>query len=269
MKQLWINTIIICGTILFLTGCQDTTKSENINNPQVAAQVKPVLNTEPPVIIFEETELNFGQVGPGTSLEKNIKFINAGKGVLEITQIGLCCGVMASTDKVIYEPNETGMLKIEFVAPGEIGIFERQPVVYSNDPVNPKVILDLYCDVVQKVVWRPEKFKLFLNEENAGCPNLNIYCIDGEEFAITGFRSTGNCITSDYNPTVKKTEHVLKLKVDMDKLPEQLYGEISVSMNHSAGTVATVFFDVVPKYTLVPKYISERHRAEKGNNQDY
>ena len=39
----------------------------------------------------------------------------------------------------------------------------------------------------------------------------------------------------------------------MDKLPEQLYGEIVVTMNHPEGNIATIFFDVVPRYTLSPK----------------
>ncbi|MBN2590583.1 MAG: DUF1573 domain-containing protein [Sedimentisphaerales bacterium] len=251
MRQLWIKTIIICCAFFVLFGCQEPQKPVNtIKTPEANASAP---NTLPPVIEFEETELDFGLVGPGTSCEKEIKFKNTGKGILKINEIILCCGVMASTDKEQYEPNETGILKIEFQAPGAIGTFERQPIVYTNDPVNPQITINIFCDVVQKVVWEPEKIKLLLNEENAACPDLTIKCIDGQEFAITGIRATGNCVTADYNPTIKKTEHVLDLKVDMEKLPEQMYGEISVKMNHPEGNIATIFFDVVPKYTLSPK----------------
>ncbi len=126
-------------------------------------------------------------------------------------------------------------------------------MIYTNDPLNPKVVFDLYCDVVQKVVWEPGKIKMLLNVENAACPKLTIKCIDGQPFAITGIRSTNNCVTAEYNPTVKKTEHVLDLKVDMTKFPENMFGEINVQMNHPEGNIATIFFDVVPKYTVSPK----------------
>lgn len=262
---LFVVSLYVAGCMAFvLTGCQEPTKSGNTSQTQTTTSPKTavVSDTLPPAVKFDETELDFGQVGPGTLCEKEIKFHNTGKGSLKITEIVLCCGVVASTDKEEYEPNETGILKIEFQAPGAIGVFERQPVVYTNDPVNPKITLSLSCDVVQKVVWSPEKIKLLLNEENAACPKLTIKCIDGQPFAITGIRSTGNCITADYNPTIKKTEHVLDLKVDNDKIPEQMYGEINVSMNHPEGTIATIFFDVVPKYTLSPKPLYIFHMKE-------
>ena len=250
MRRNWLFTIllsVVCFSILINTGCQEPDK------PKVTVEPASEVDKLPPEIYFESTTIDFGQVGPGTLCSKELKFHNKGKGTLVIEDIVLCCGVVASTDKLNYAPGETGIIKIEFQAPGEIGIFDRKPVVYTNDPVNEKVTLHLYSEVVQKVVWRPEKFKLYLNEENAGCPKITINCIDEQEFAITGIRSTGNCITADYNPTVKKTEHLLDLKVNMEKLPEQMYGEVSILMNHPEGTLATIFFDVVPKYTVSPK----------------
>lgn len=239
---------VACCTILMNGGCHEPDK------PQTSVQTPSVPNTPPPAIKFEETEFDFGQVGPGTMLTKEVKFQNTGKGILIIEDIVVCCGVGANTDKEQYEPNDTGILTIEFQALGEIGTFEKEkPVIYTNDPENPEIVFKLTCDVVQKVFWEPEKIKLLLNAENAACPKLTIKCIDGQEFAITGFTSTGNCVTADYNPTITKTEHVLDLKVDLDKLPEQMYGEIRVKMNHPEGNIATISFDVVPKYTLSPK----------------
>ncbi len=256
MKQAWTKTAIICCVFFVLFGCNQIQKTTNItdsNSPStIAAEIRPVPDGLP-VIEFEETEIDFGQVGPATTCEKELKFKNTGKGILKINEIFLCCGVMAGTDKMQYEPNETGIFKIEFQAPGAIGTFERQPKVYTNDPVNPEIAINIFCDVVQKVFWEPGKIKMLLNVENAACPKLTIKCIDEQPFAITGISSTGNCVTAEYNPTIKKTEHVLDLKVDMKKLPEQIYGEISIKMNHPEGDLAKISFDVVPKYTVSPK----------------
>ena len=266
---LYVMTLcVILGVVLMISSCEEPKIKDN--GISKTEEVKPpLLNQEPPVLEFEETIFDFGKVGPLTAIKKDVKFKNTGKGILEIKEIVVCCGVAASTDKDLYEPNETGILTITFTAPGEIGIFKREkPIIYSNDPVSPEIAFSLTCDVIQKVLWEPEKIKLLLNEENAGCPDLVIKCVDGNKFAITGISSTGNCITADYNPTVKKTEHVLDLKVDMDKLAENIHGEINVKMNHPEGNIAKIYFDVIQKFTLSPKPLYMHRMIENEPKKD-
>jgi len=267
MRQLLLQKILISCLLLVLVGCQEPTQKQ-VDSPLASspAQKPADPNLPPPEIQFENISLDFGQVGPATMQTRELKFKNVGEGPLVIKDVLLCCGVVAETDKREYAPGETGTFKIDFQAPGSVGVFERKPVLYTNDPVNPEITFLLTCDVVQKVVWDPEKIKMLLNAENAACPKLTIKCIDEQPFAIIGVRSTGNCVTADYNPTVKKTEHVLDLKVDIDKLPEQMYGEIVVKMNHPEGNIATIFFDVVPKYTLSPKPLY-LYRMQEGESQ--
>ncbi|MBN1974711.1 MAG: DUF1573 domain-containing protein [Sedimentisphaerales bacterium] len=250
MRQncLLTSAFIAIGCIMLIfSGCQEQTAK----TPEVLSEP----NALSPRIQFEETKLDFGQVGPKAINTKELKFKNAGQGILKIIEIVQCCGVFAESDKKEYEPGETGILKVEFHASGVIGIIEKEPIIYSNDPVNRKITLSVKAEIMQKVVWEPENIKLYLNEENAACPKLTIKSVDGQEFAITGIRSTGNCITADYNRAVKKTEHVLDLKVNVEKLPEQLYGEINISMNHPQGESAAIPFNVVPKYKITPNVI--------------
>jgi hypothetical protein len=255
--------VIITGfAALVFSGCQEQSQVSQRSQKVTVGAVRESTseagtnpNMPPPAIQFDETVADFGQVGPGTLSTKELKFTNTGKGVLNIDQISQCCGVFAETDKKEYSAGETGVLTIELHASGDIGIFERNPIVYNNDPNNRQLTLTVKAEIVQKVVWEPESFKLFRNVENAGCPKLTIKSIDGQEFAITGIRSTGNCITADYNPTIKKTEHVLDLKVNMDKLTDQMYGELNVLMNHPQGDLATIYFNVVPKYSLSPRQL--------------
>jgi hypothetical protein len=256
MRQFWLNTIITGCFFLVLSGCQEPAKTENNSAKSIhktSGQSEP---NKPATITFKQTEVNFGQVGQGTNCTKELKFANTGQGILKITGIGQCCGIFAKTDKEQYAPGETGILKIKFQAPRAVGKYDRQPIVLSNDPLNPELALNLIIEVVQKVVWEPEEIKLLLNKENAACPKVTIKSVDKKKFAITEIKSTGNCVTADYNPAVKKAEHVLDLKVDMDKLPEKRYGEINVSMNHPEGNNATIFFNVVPKYTISPNSAS-------------
>ncbi|MBN2590584.1 MAG: DUF1573 domain-containing protein [Sedimentisphaerales bacterium] len=264
MGRIWFFRAVFCITssmILMNSGCNEPNSTTS-----VPTQSRP--KTPPPEIKFEETNLDFGKLGPKSLAKKEIKFQNSGPGVLIITDIIQCCGLSASVDKEQYEPNETGILKIQLQVPGVIGTFEKELKVHSNDPVNPKIIIKVTAEVMQKVLWEPENIKLFLDEENAACPKLTIKCIDGQEFAITGIRSTGNCITGDYNPTIKKTEHIINLKVDMEKLPEQMNGEINVLMNHPEGTIATVFFKVVQKYETKPSLLTFRNLIENEHRKE-
>ena len=131
----------------------------------------------------------------------------------------------------------------------------RQLVVHSNDKINPGVRLTIKAEVVAKIECKPDKLKLVLNEENAGCGKLTITSLDGQPFAIIGIRSTGNCITADFDPSVKATEFVLDLKVDMEKLEKNQKGSIDINLTHPQGKIAYVRYDVVPKYTTNPQLI--------------
>lgn len=264
MRRIWLFSVILFFTnsmILINGGCQES-------NTKTASPKQPKPQTPPSEIKFEETSLDFGKVGPGVVAKKEIKFLNTGQGILKITEIIQCCGLSASVDKEQYAPGESGILKVQLQAPGNIGPFNKELKVHSNDPVNPKVIIKINSEVIQKVLWEPESIKLLLDQENAACPKLTIKCIDGQEFAITGIRSTGNCVTADYNPTLKKTEHVLDLKVDVAKLPEQMNGEINVKMNHPEGNLATIYFKVVQKYEIKPGLLTLKNLKENETRKE-
>jgi hypothetical protein len=203
-------------------------------------------------ITFEEVVSDFGEVGPNTKRAGEIKFTNAGESVLKITKVSKCCGVVAKLDKdtAEYAPGESGAVKIEWKSGREPGAFSRQLMVHSNDKINPAVTLTIKAMIVLKVVSEPERLRLLLNEENAGCPKLTLRSIDNQPFSITGFQSTGDCITADYDPSVKATEFILEPKVKTEKLHENLQGSINMSLTHPEGNTATIHFDVLPKYTI-------------------
>ena len=46
--------------------------------------------------------------------------------------------------------------------------------------------------------------------ENAGNPKITLTSTDGKPFAISHFKSTEDCITIDYDPSVKQAEFVIE-----------------------------------------------------------
>ena len=244
-RKLEIKTLymayVICGLVLFLQiGCQEQAKMTGKGSPKIT---------------FESLVYDFGEVGPSAKNEGQFKFTNTGEGLLKITKVARCCGVITKLDKMEYAPGESGTLQVEWNSGPLESSMKKNIIVHSNDPNSPATSLTIKAKVVLKVTWEPRKLKLFLDENNAGCPNITISSIDNRPFSITDFKSTADCITADFDPNVEKTEFVVEPKVDMEKLQENLRGRVNISMSHPQGNLATIPYSVLPKYTVNPPLI--------------
>lgn len=255
-----IQYIILIGCILLLSsGCQEQAQiSEAQKLPSQTDKpkaIKPDPNQPAPEIVFEQTVLDFGKIGPGVKASGQFNFENAGEGVLEITKVSQCCGVVTSLDKTQYVPGESGVLDVNFTGSAQVGQFLKNPIVHSNDPVRPTFPLTVKAEIVQIVVWEPDRLRLFLDEENADCPKLTVRSLDNKPFSITELRSTGNCITAEIDPTVEAAEFVLDLRADVEKLKTNTRGSIVLGTTHPNGDYAEVLFDVLPEFSLSPSLI--------------
>ncbi len=237
-------------TLLASTGCQEPTTRES-------TAVVTKASGPPPKITFEKIVLDFGEVGPNVQNTGEIKFTNTGEGPLKITKVSKCCGVIAGldNDKTEYAPGESGAIKVEWRSGPQPTEFSRQLAVHSNDPENSEVTLTLNATIVNRVVCEPPRLRLFLDEENAGCSKITIRSLDERPFSITGFKSTADCITTDFDPSVEATKFVLQPKVDSEKLQKNLKGRVNIDLTHPEGNAVSLLFDVLPKYTLDPPLI--------------
>jgi hypothetical protein len=207
-----------------------------------------------PRITFQELGHDFGVVPPNKLHKADIKFTNTGQGTLNITKVSGCCGVVTKLveDKRQYAPGESGAVRVEWRSGSQPMAFAREFVVHSNDNANPATKLEIKAKVVLKVTWEPKSLSLVLDEENAGCENITIKCTDDRPFSITSFKSTGGCITSDFDPSAKATEFVLKPEVKMEKLQNNQKGRITIGLTHPDGNAAIILFRVLPKYKINP-----------------
>lgn len=256
MRQKGFILYLLIVTILLIpnSGCEEQAKVEDIKvnrteSDKLTADT-PDPNGPQPRIKFDNVVLNFGNVGPGTKSTSELKFTNTGEGILKITKVSKCCGIVASTDKDEYAPGENGSVKVIFNASSNTGRFRRNIVVHSNDLLNPGVRLTIKAEIIPKIACHPDSLRLILSEENAGCEKVTIKSLDDQPFAITRIRSTANCITADYDPAIKAPEFVIDLKVDMEKIQSNQKGEINFNLSHPEGKTASVRFNVIPKYTI-------------------
>ena len=209
-----------------------------------------------PIITFEKKIADFGQVGVTSSKKvAEFNFTNTGDGLLKIKEIEKCCGVVTKVDKTEFAPGESGVVTAEFQAFQKSGLYMKNIYVNSNDKKQPRLALTIKAMVVSKVSFSPKRLRLFLEEENAGCPKIVINSLDNQPFSITGFTSTGESITADIDSSVEATKFVLSPVVDIEKLNKNPKGRISISLTHPEENTAQITFDMLPKFSTSPPLI--------------
>ena len=256
-RKYYILALLLISCVLLLqTGCQEQAKSAN---ETLTAQKKSEAAAEPdkpsPKITFENVVYDFGEVGPNRKSTGQFKFTNTGETLLKITKVAKCCGVVTNLDKMEYEPGETGTLKVTWNSGSRPSTMRRKLTIHSNDPNAPASNLTIKAKVVLQVDWKPKSLRLFLDEENAGCPKITINSLDNQSFSILQFKSTADCITADIDSSVKATKFILEPKVNIEAMPKNLKGRININLTHPEGKTATILFSVLPKYTVRPSMI--------------
>ena len=259
-KRLVFVFVIGSCTLWLPIGCQQPSQSAKValippEEPLVEIEAETQPGGSSPKITFEKAGIDFGEVGPNTKKTGQIRFTNTGDALLKITKVPSCCGVRASLDKMEYAPGESGTIEVEWTSGARPSTFGRTMVVHSNDKTNPAVTLMVKAKIVQRVVCEPQRLTLVFDEENAGCPEITIRSLNNEPFSITGIKSTADCLTADFDPSVEATKFVLQPKVNAEKLQKNLKGRITMDLTHPEGNTATILFDVLPRYTISPPLI--------------
>jgi len=263
MKPNWfILTILAAGCcLLSQLGCEEQSMAPQEHNrdwfrQQTWAAMPSGINRAAPRIAFEKVTHDFGEIGAGTDNLCEFKFRNTGDGILKITEVSKTCGCTPFTlAKNQYAPGESGTLKVRYYADTYTGKATKQLFVYSNDQARPKVALTIQASVVAKVDYGPKKLDLSLRKTNGGCPAITLVSLDNQPFSIRRIRSTGDCITADYNPSITATRFVLQPKVDLEKLKEVLRGRIEIGITHPQCNVVTTIFNTLSRFQVNPRPI--------------
>ena len=218
-----------------------------------------------PRITFEKVIHDFGKIGPETSSLCEFKFTNTGDGILKITEVEKTCGCTPFTlAKKEYAPGESGTLQVRYYSDKQSGEATKQLFVYSNDEARPKVALAIKANIVAKVDHGPKKLELSFREKNAGCPKITLASLDNQPFSIRHFKSTADCITADFNPSMKATRFVLQPIVDMVKLEQTLNGRIEIELTHPEYKVVTIGVHALPRFSVSPRPIVVREARQNN-----
>ena len=256
-RNCFISVFLSISCVFFMqTGCQNQAKSRNeALTAQTKSEAAARSDKSSSRIMFENLVYDFGEVGPNRKNTGQIKFTNTGNALLVITKVARCCGVVTSLDKMEYEPGESGVLKVAWNSGPRHSAMKRTLTIHSNDPVTPATVLTIKATVVLQVDWEPKSLRLLLDKENADCPKITIESIDNQPFSILKFKSTADCITADYDSSVEATKFIIEPRVNIEAMPKNLKGSININLTHPEGKTATIFFSVLPTFTVKPSMI--------------
>ena len=251
MRHHWLIMavfLILSLALLFQSGCQEQAKAPKAEDVPLDGQLAPM-------ITFEKVVHDFGEVVTGKKYFGEFKFTNTGESLLRITGVEGCCGIVAKLAKKEFAPGENGVLKIEYSSAQNASVMRRQIHVKTNNKTNPKVTLTIKAEIVIKVAYEPQRIKLVLNDENAGCPKIMIRSLDKQSFSITTFQSTGQAITADVDSSVEATKFVLEPKVDLEKLQNRSSGLVTISLKHPEHDKVNILYRTKQRFELKPSSV--------------
>lgn len=209
-----------------------------------------------PEIKFESDKHDFGQVTPRSDSKCKFKFQNVGGGVLEIKNVRTTCGcTVAKLDKKKYAPGESGEIEVNFKAGVSAVPVQKHLYVLSNDKKHPSVTLTIQASVEKVVEYEPETITLSLKQENADCPEIKVRSLDGKQFSVTQFKSSPDVMLADFDPNQKATEFILKPRVDMKKLEQNLSGYVRIYLDHPSSSLLTIRYNAPAEFSSRPAVV--------------
>jgi len=210
-----------------------------------------------PQIAFDRTRQDVGEIKPGSASSATFRFRNAGGSTLKITDVRQCCGTVVKIDKRELAPGESAALTVECQAGQAAGRLSKKIGIVTNDPKNPTIELAITGEIIATLSWTPARFEIAAYEKNVAGPEIKIKSLDGTPFAVRGFSATGECLTADFDPSIKASEFTLKPKVDRAKLEAQtsLVGHVQIDLAHRDYKAIYLDFDIRPVLEITPRQI--------------
>lgn len=235
----------------------DTSQTEEAASPaRVAAEtVKPTVPASSDTKIYVVDKVyDFGEITPLDTPEGTFQIKNIGTDTLHLTDVKVCCGAQHTLSSDQLAPGDTSVLTVKYRGTS-VGPFEKYLTVYSNDAAEPAVKLTIKGTVVRHLTWTPDRFKLFLDQDNGGCAPIKITSTDGKPFALTSFSATEDCLTATVDPNKMAKEFVLSPTVDLKKLSalKMPKGIVRIKHTHPGCDTILLNYDLVKRYAFSPQ----------------
>ncbi len=151
--------------ILLILSCQ---KGETSGKSGLTKTGKDLIS-KAPILKFEKTEHDFGEIKQTDGVRYDFKFKNTGKELLKITEVRASCGCTAAKlSKLEYKPGEEGVITASFNPSGFEAQVAKTIKVKSNDPLKPEIVLTIKAFILVPVKITPKYIDAGLLEYGSG-----------------------------------------------------------------------------------------------------
>ena len=206
-----------------------------------------------PKIVVEKNIYDFGDIDPGSTNKGEFNFTNQGKGELKVERIQSTCGcTVPKLEKKTYLRGESGTINVTFRPGQRSGKITKHLYILSNDKDDPRAELTIKANVVKKISYEPGRFRLRLDEENAGVKEIKIESTDGRNFAISSIKIIPECMAIDYDPALEAKEFILHPVVDVNEIKDVRSGNINIKLTHPSQNSITIPFDLLAPFKTDP-----------------
>lgn len=167
-----------------------------VNTEVTVAETTPVddkstdvsLPDKHPVIFFENSDFNFGQIYQDQKVDHIYRFENRGNDILEIKKVKTSCGCTAAilTDSTV-PPGETGEIKTTFSSGSKRGNIKKSITVLSNDPGTPSYKLTISGEIIENISIKPRNINFgsaSVDKETGKTVTVTIKSLSSPDFKI-------------------------------------------------------------------------------------
>ncbi|EIJ39160.1 Protein of unknown function (DUF1573) [Galbibacter orientalis DSM 19592] len=132
MKKVFL--ILTIAAAVSFTSCKDNATNK-VNSDNVAkAEQRDEAAKKMPVMTFEETEFDFGNIPQGQTVEKVFKFKNTGDAPLVVTDAKSSCGcTIPQKPEAPVAPGETGEILVKYNGSGRNAVTKTVTITANTE----------------------------------------------------------------------------------------------------------------------------------------
>lgn len=163
--------ISVAFALCILLSC----RSAVAGTPEGEAPGKTAVTATAPRIAFQETDHDFGAVGPNRTVKHTFTFMNKGDDILRIHDIKATCGCTGTLlSKETIPPGEQGDIEVTFRPGASGGQRKKAILVHSNDPAQPTARLYVSANVIVPAEVRPRLLYWVAEKEQASLRTVQL-----------------------------------------------------------------------------------------------
>lgn len=199
-------------------------------SPVAADETAPVADksAKGPILVFSETEHDFGEVEQKQSVKHTFKFKNEGDALLVIDKVKATCGctgTLLSKDEI--QPGEEGEIEVTFKTGMSSGKKKKQIYVQSNDPSQPAAKLQIMANIVVPLEMRPRSVHWLADKDQPSTRTVELRYQPDLNIKILKVESSSPAFTVTVRPKNEGDTHGYEIEIRCDgNLPVGNFSEM-------------------------------------------